>query len=137
MYLGINLLNNIITQIIVFFNRTVSNSLLNISTVTYYGQAEKPVRFSFCPNIFFRWLAFSIFAPWKKAEVKNIFAIIYEIVPKRYMRIVVVVRVRNFRKSAKSRFCFCFNKWTENIWRFFWTRLNFTPPKFRISERFF
>jgi len=61
-------------------------------------------------NFFVGVLAFSLCSPWKKAKKEKYFAIISDTVPKRYVRIVVVVRGRNFRKSAKSRFCFCFNK---------------------------
>lgn len=55
---------------------------------------------------------FGIFVVFAVEEVRgeNIFASISEIVPKRYVRIVVVIRGRIFRKSAKSRFSFCFNK---------------------------
>ena len=65
---------------------------------------------------------------------KNIFAIISKTVPKRHVRIVVVFRRKIFSKSAKTRFYFCFNKWTKYFWRNFRSRLDFTPLKFRISE---
>lgn len=43
----------------------------------------------------------------------------------------------NFCKSTKTHLAKCFISWKEIILKFFCQRLNFTPPKFQIGERFF
>ena len=113
-------------------------------------------RIFYAQKYFLRWLAFLIFAPWKKtgekkfeSGSKNGFLGGYHLRTHYFWK----ARIKNEFSSATTwratRETFLPEIWTKPLfrrlplgdekvlWRFFHKRLNFTPLKFRISERCF